>query len=248
MPFSPVLDSRTLPHHPGSREAISMSKQVPLLSGVTEAEGYFYLMLMDQLRQPGDLPDLVSLLRSAFPLTSDDQAELLTRLVAELKAQGNGDDLFSLLIRCSSELWMWRDVVEQAERRIRQNCEPVYLYRFGWREPFLDGYWAIHGAELPFVFDKLEVNNVWGDEDTLRAREAIDPGGERYVLRDQVISAWTEFARSGVPASRLLPAWPAYSAEDCRVMRLDSNSAVISNPVGADVGKLLAALDVGIGS
>ncbi|MGX5802653.1 carboxylesterase/lipase family protein [Bradyrhizobium sp. Arg314] len=248
MPFSPVIDPDTLPFQPGSAHAMELSKDVAMIVGANDAEGIFYLLLHNQLDEPKDDPAAVAKLQAVFPRVPDAKRPLLAELLQLYRQKAPAENLLNLTVMISSELWMGRDATQQAEDRIKAGCAPVYLYRFGWQEPFMGGYWAIHGAELPFIFDKLEVNNVWGDEDTLAGRQLSDPQGKRYTLRDGVTDAWSSFAHAGRPISTTLPDWKPYSIETRPIMRLDAHCEVVSDPFGPAIRNVLASLDAGIGA
>jgi para-nitrobenzyl esterase len=83
---------------------------------------------------------------------------------------------------------------------------PTYLYEFGWQPP--KGAGAVHTIELPFVFGTLRFTGIQGGDAALRADRARLTG-----LSDQLIDAWTSFARTGDPSARRTvprPVWPAY--------------------------------------
>ena len=76
---------------------------------------------------------------------------------------------------------------------------PTYLYEFAWRPP--TGLGAVHTAELPFVFGTLRFVGIPGGAEALRADR---PAMTR--LSEQMVQAWTTFARTGSPG----PDWPPY--------------------------------------
>ncbi|MBX5204098.1 carboxylesterase family protein [Rhizobium sp. NZLR1] len=246
--FSPVLDPDTLPFHPGSPEAIDNSKSIPLLVGTNEAEGTFPLLIANLLKAPADEKSVIGILEQLFSKVVDESRTKLAELIDATKKKNPDIDPYHLLVAVSTELWMTRDAIEQAESRFEHSASDVYMYRFGWKEPCFGGEWATHAAELPFLFDHLDIDLIWGDSNLDAARQKLDPNGNRHKLRDAVIGLWSSFARDGKPFANALPTWPAYDTKTRQVMRLDSESVVIADPLGGDVRKLLASLDVGVGS
>src|SRR5262249_28910522 len=73
----------------------------------------------------------------------------------------------------------------------------TYLYYFtrATLTGTLLGLGATHGTELPYVFHNFNFPIVGVEQD--------------FALSDQVIAAWTRFARVGDPNGAGLPAWPA---------------------------------------
>jgi para-nitrobenzyl esterase len=135
---------------------------------------------------------------------------------------------------------MWASAVREVELKTELGGAPAYMYQFGWKEPCFGGAWSIHGAELPFIFDKLNGEPLYDDSDTAVLRAQADPTGDRFKLRDAVIAAWSGFARHGTPDNPLLPAWPSYG-KDRAAMWLGRTSEVVNDPAGPTVRRLFEA-------
>ncbi len=247
--FSPVLDADTLPHEPGSSEAIELSKGIPLLVGTNEAEGTFPLLLAGLLAPLSEEAAIIPTLEKVFPKIGKDGLPDAEKLIDAFKSRDTAADPLHLLVDAATELWMGRDALRQVEARlITAGSASVYMYRFGWKEPCFGGEWATHAAELPFVFDTLSIDRIWGDPGLQGARDKLDPERKYLELRDGIIDAWSSFARDGKPSSAKLPEWPAHSVEGRATMRLDKVSTVVSDPLGQEIRGILARLDVGVGS
>jgi para-nitrobenzyl esterase len=57
-------------------------------------------------------------------------------------------------------------------------------------------------------------------------RAAADPQNDRYRLAEQVVAAWSSFARSGDPSTRTLR-WPAYDLNSRPTMIFDRQSRIV---------------------
>lgn len=78
---------------------------------------------------------------------------------------------------------------------------------------------ALHGMELPFVFNNIH-----------RCEEMTRGGKEAYLLADKMRTAWVNFARTGNPNhNNAVSLWPAYTAENNATMIFDNTCQVLNN-------------------
>ena len=101
--------------------------------------------------------------------------------------------------------------IAQARAEATLGGAPAWVYWFTWQTAVLDGRpRAFHCAELPFVFDNIDLcANMTG-------------GGERArLMASRVADAWIAFARTGDPNHRGLPRWTQYSPASPATMILD---------------------------
>jgi para-nitrobenzyl esterase len=110
---------------------------------------------------------------------------------------------------------------------INAKSQPTYMYLFTYRSPTKGRtgleYGAMHGLEVAFVFHV----------DTTAGYVYVGPKGSWTHLSDQMVDAWTRFARTGDPNSPLLPHWPRYDTEQRATMELGRHSNVVLDPNGA---------------
>ena len=94
--------------------------------------------------------------------------------------------------------------------------EPVYLYRFSRdsRDPKMASLGAWHGAEVPYVF---------GTADPRRSPSMY--GAQDHALSEEMMSAWTNFAKNANPNTSHLPRWPAATAQDENYMNFGDTPA-----------------------
>jgi para-nitrobenzyl esterase len=131
---------------------------------------------------------------AAFPAGSDEQAVR------------SADD-FTTNAFIAMGGWKW------AEAQAKTGQSPVYRYRFDRPAPpeenHPQGKYAFHSDELEYVFGTLDARHgaVWHAEDR--------------ALSAQLVSYWTNFARTGDPNGKGLPQWPRYDKEG-KVIHFDS--------------------------
>lgn len=107
---------------------------------------------------------------------------------------------------------------------------PTYVYEFDWRPP--KGVGAVHTIELPFVFGTLRFTGIEGGAEALKTDRA-----RLTHLSDQMVDAWTSFARTGDPNARRTvarPSWPAYQVPRRTTMMWSLRPGTADDPRGAE--------------
>ena len=221
--FTPVVDGRTLPEHPYDPAAPEVSADIPIMLGSVETEAVPY-----QFTAKGQ-PD-------AYWSTDDlDTAELRTRVRGALKVGDAAADHVVAIYRKgrpkASNMDLWMILASDlsplrtseytiAERKLAAAKAPVYMYYFDWYSPVHQGkVRAMHGVELPFVFD--HVND---------AAHMIGHGPDRQALADKMSAAWVAFARSGNPNHKGLAHWPAFTSKDRATMIFGRECRAVNDP------------------
>jgi para-nitrobenzyl esterase len=82
----------------------------------------------------------------------------------------------------------------------------------------------MHGIELPFVFH----------DETPASLTYVGPKGTWTHIADQVVAAWSHFARTGDPSNPLLPPWPRYDTRTRAVMEFGPRSRVLLDPLAVE--------------
>jgi para-nitrobenzyl esterase len=190
--FRPVLDGKSLPVHPFDPTAPVQSKDIPLLIGTADTEQTFFL---------GPTPENFSLDRAQAisriaRFVGLDDAEA-GRLYDDYAASRSNPSPSDILVYVLSDQMYRRNDMLAAERKASQGGAPAYLYLITWRSPVMDGKLkSPHTMCIPFVFGTYDA-----------AAPMIGTGPDRVALSQKMMSAWTDFARTGVPAADGLPPW-----------------------------------------
>ena len=221
--FTPVVDGRILPQHPYDPVAPAVSAEIPMILGSVETEAVPYQF--DAHGQP-----------DAYWSTDDiDNAELRTRVKQALNADDAATDHIITIYRkgrpkaSNMDLWMIlasdlsplrRSEYTIAERKLAAGKAPVYMYYFDWYSPVHQGkVRAMHGVELPFVFD--HVND---------SAYMVGNGEDRQALADKMSAAWAAFAHSGNPNHKGLAQWPAFTAGGRATMVFGRECRAVKDP------------------
>jgi para-nitrobenzyl esterase len=195
----PVLEPYLLPRTPYEVFTSGQQNDVPLLIGSNAEEARSLTdvshttgatFAADIENSFGKLPPAIV---AAYPHATDAEARK-----ARLDLERD--------LRFGWDMWAW------ARLQAKTGRSPVYYYSFRQRPPFpagslYAGWGASHFAELWYVFDHLnQASWRWTPADRTLARE--------------MSSYWSNFARSGDPNGRDLPAWPAFTNAAGRVLYL----------------------------
>ncbi|HEY4323849.1 MAG TPA: carboxylesterase family protein [Mucilaginibacter sp.] len=198
--WSPSLDGEDLPYQLYSKEALEVSKDVPLLIGTVKNE--FMPSLFTGMSD--------ATLEQVTATIQKQQGDKANAYIAAVKKAYPDDTKPTDLMDVDTRFRP--GAVVFAKEKSALNAAPVYMYLFTWQSPVMDGkYKAVHCSELPFVF-----NNI------ARCEEMTGGTKEAYTLAAKMSDAWINFARNGNPSAKSLPRWEAFNASNTATMHFDN--------------------------
>ena len=107
-------------------------------------------------------------------------------------------------------------VIEYMKLRAKQS-KSAYSYLFNMDQPIFTGLSPWHCSDIPYVFHNIDLVDY--------------PNASPYAetMQKIVFESVMAFARTGNPATDLLPAWPACTETEEHVMVLDEHSRCLTN-------------------
>ncbi len=188
--FAPDVDGKLLTEPVPETYALGKQAHVPLLAGWNRDEGSFMAehgMTAEQWKKTAEerFGDRAAEFLKLYPGDSDEQALR--------SAIDYGSDAF-----IAFGTWKW------IEAQCKTGAAPVYRYHFELAAPpskFHAGSYAFHSDDIEYVFG------------TLATRPGADWRPEDWKLSDQMMTYWTNFARTGDPNGADQPNWPKYCAD-----------------------------------
>ncbi|WP_339628317.1 carboxylesterase family protein [uncultured Maribacter sp.] len=198
--WGPSRDGNDLPYQVNSKEALALSKDIPLMIGTAKNE----FAPFANMRFVGASEEVIM---KHIKDTYKDNADAYIK--AAKKAYPNDTDPKDLLD--IDTMFRPGAVVQANEKSAIEGGAPVYMFIFTWQSPVFDGkYKALHCMELPFVFDNINLAN-----------QMTGGGEEAHVLAEKMSGAWINFAKTGNPNYKNLPEWPKYNSSNTATMHFD---------------------------
>jgi len=222
--FSPVVDGVALPNHPFDPVAPQISLNKPLIAGWNEDEFTFFgMMSADKSIFKTDFSGLPAILKPQF----GEDAGKIIETYRKTRPEASAVDI---LVAIQSINMMGLGSILIAERKTDQHGAPAFLYNFGYKSgnkiPGTDYPMGTpHAMDISFKFnneqpqkDGTPGSSHWGGSKP-----------ERFVASHNFAELWTTFARTGRPAAKGAPEWPAYNLKERPLMRIDTKCEVIND-------------------
>lgn len=211
-PFRPVIDGVHLDSLPLEMMRVGTAAPVPLLIGTTRDENAFF---GPAPQRDGEVTqhDLANIALDAFAPVYAHYASLMPTASAT-------DRRYAAITAAEYEMPTIRAAQSHGSHR------PTWCYRLDMpRATAPHAGYAVHGSELPLVWDK--------QDDPQSA--VLGPEGEAARRLGAMMHAhWISFIREGQPDIGQQPDWPRYDAASRATMLFDASSRVAVDPSGRE--------------
>jgi para-nitrobenzyl esterase len=212
--FGPDIDGYFLPESVEAIYAAGKQAHVPLIAGWNAGENRNSVVTQNP---PLTAASFKAQLQRTYP---NHAAEVLAVYPApdDATALNSAADLAGDQFIAFST-WRW------LEAQVATGGAPVYHYYFDLGSPGDRNHSAAMGA-----FHSDEIEYVFG---ALDSRPEAHWRPEDRALSAQMMSYWTNFARTGDPNGPGLPSWPVYGPPAWQTMQLDAESKSRPDPYRA---------------
>ncbi len=233
--FGPVVDGVILPHHPFDPEAPVISKNKPLIVGSNRDETAFFFMERHDT-------DAFNLTDAALKERLQKELGANTDLVLETYRKSRpGASAADLYIAITSARMIGLGAITIAERKYAQHGAPVYAYIFTHESELIvpgtqHKLGAAHALEIPYKFNIVQPTaqaaTTGSQPPTVTMMSISSPDSVRAA--HNMSEMWSTFARTGHPAAKGQPDWPAYTTEKRATMEIDAQCKVVDDPFGLE--------------
>lgn len=205
--WAPTVDGSVLPRQPFDPEAPAQSRDIPMMIGTTIHE--FNMSAYVPALRTIDAQGVRDMLGQKY----GDRADEFEKAFAKAYPRHTPKDMIDI------DVIFRPNALEQARIKTEQGGAPVYMYQFAWESPVLDGIFrSTHCMEIPFVFANTD-----------RHASMTGGGDGARELAARMSRAWINFAKTGNPATDLLPDWEAYTPRNGATMIFNNECKVVHN-------------------
>ncbi len=225
----PIVDGTIVPMPPETAWTTGAYHHMPILGGTTRDELTFGLAITEYFSGPPQ----VALTPAQY--TANNSPAVLARYPLSAYG-GNPTAAQNRVITDPFKCNGYRVLTQQAATN---GSYPVYGYDFSYRRaPFYfpqmpnpydtTGFFqalAYHTADIQFVFPKWHGGNLGVNLDQLTGKPREIQGAE-IALSDQIVGAWTKFAKYGNPNGTGNSPWPRFTSGSPIMLRQDIPSGL----------------------
>jgi len=176
------------------------AKNIPVIAGATKDEVSLWLALHRYFM---------------------DSKYVFTKLLPPKVTQKN-PAIYDLWVRVRSHAWKLKGADQALAAMESAGYQTLYAFQFDWDHQkssfFVDFpklFGAAHGTDIAFVTGNFTYGPI---------SSYIYPEGQaRDEMESSMMSAWSNFAKSGIPDTETAVTWQPFSAKSPNYMRLDRN-------------------------
>lgn len=212
--FGPVLDMKWLVRHPFWPDANPQSTAIPMILGNTHDETRAFIA-PDSAKVKGLTWDNL-----AAAMAPELRMDLLPEwIVSEYRGHFPSDTPEQIFYRATTAGRSWPGQVIEADARAAAGAKATWVYQVDFQSPTQPNRGAPHTMDIALAFGTLGAEGSY-----------TGTGPDARRLSGQVMAAFAAMARTGRPAGRGVPAWPAYTLPNRATMVWDVTSRAVNDP------------------
>lgn len=211
--MGPVLDGRSLRHHPFWPDATPLGRGVAMMMGVTRDETRAYFAPDSPMIRAMGWGDVADHIAAELPVDLPPE-EIVAAYRRHMPGSGPSDIFFA----ATTDGRSWRGQLEVAEARARSG-NPVFAYQVDFTARVDPRRGAEHAIDVPLVFGTLGAGG-----------SQTGTGAEARTASRRMQDCFVAFAHSGDPNCRSVPRWPRYTLDERATMIFDADARVVRDP------------------
>lgn len=226
--FGPVVDGGILPRHPFDPEAPAISKNKPLIVGSNRDETAFFF---NERHDTATFNLTDAGLKERIAKDFGANADAVLDTYRKSRPDASPSDLY---IAITTARMIGLGAITIAERKYAQHGAPVYMYIFTHESDFIvpgtqHKLGAAHALEIPFKFNNIQPAGRGGPQPPGGGFMSVS-GPDSEKTAHNMSEMWSTFARTGHPAAKGQPDWPAYTTDKRATMEIDAECKVVDDP------------------
>ncbi|UAB78866.1 carboxylesterase/lipase family protein [Erythrobacter sp. SCSIO 43205] len=208
--LGPIADGTVLPRDPFLPTAPEQSSNIPLLIGYNKDEMTLFLAAQPWFGMINDAA------LDAMVASMGEDAVATVAAYREMFPDYSPTHIASAAMGAR----FVKGTYLLADQQSRTATAPVFVYRLTWETPVADGILkSPHTLDIPLMFNNAQMSSALVGEDE-----------DAHYMAEMMSDAWITFAKTGVPSSALLPKWEPYDVSMRKVMELNINAQLVSDP------------------
>lgn len=208
--FQPIADGTIVPRDPFMAGAPAQSRDIPLMIGYNKTE-----MTMFLASQPwfGRIDEAAM---TAMAGMAGPGGTAAVEAYRKMYPDYSPTHIASMALGTR----FVRGTFLMADQQAKTARAPVYVYRLTWETPVGGGILrSPHTLDIPLMFNNAK-----------EGAALVGNSKDAETMAAMMSDAWVAFARTGKPASSLMPEWTPYKPERRMVMELDLKPRVVDDP------------------
>ncbi len=212
---NPILDGKVIAYDPfDGAEGSEFTKDIIVMTGYTRDDAKLQALFNPPVFKYtfGELAEKFM----ALGYSAQEAEEIIGIYKRALPDDATASDYYTSFLNDRNYLIA---TIKRADARAKVGAAPTYNFVF-CNECNNKDFKAIHGVDVPFVFDNaIYAPEMWNADTRVGAMQ----------LSKAASAAWASFARTGNPSNPLMPVWKPYDDVNRYTMLINVDSEMVSD-------------------